>query len=227
MDLDKLEKLANLVLKDLHTASYPSYPILKYPNLEAKFRNLLQVSYSVFPEHKELFTTSANRIYEGANLLSVDGAIYVVNHILQILDIEKSCSSKAEKMKIFESAEEKMKQADLSFQKEDFASTFHCLNTAFELILKDKIGIPTTITKINTSNIVEILVKHKVEPYLYFQEVKKRVIEIDNKIKHQGYSPSKIDAINGIKAMEDLISKLRKKEIELTDEVRNKICEGL
>jgi hypothetical protein len=39
--------------------------------------------------------------------------------------------------------------------------------------------------------------------------------------------PSKIDAINGIKAMEDLISKNRAKELALTEDVRNKICEGL
>lgn len=95
------------------------------------------------------------------------------------------------------------------------------------MILKDKVGIPTTITKINTSSIVEFFAKYKVEPYLYLKEVKKRVVEIDNKIKHQGYSPSKIDAINGIKSMEELISKLRNKEIELTEEVRNKIHKGL
>jgi len=135
--------------------------------------------------------------------------------------------NKTKELKIFESAEEKMKQAGLAFEKADFSSVFHCLNTSFELVLKDKIGIPTTITGINTSNIVEVLVKHKVESYLYFQEVKKRVTEIDNKIKHQGYSPSKIDAINGIKAMEDLISRLRDKELKLTEEIKNKICEGL
>jgi hypothetical protein len=130
-------------------------------------------------------------------------------------------------MKIFESADEKMKQAGLSFSKEDYSSTFHNLNTAFELIIKDKVGIPTTITKINTANIVEVLIKYKIEPHLYLNEVRKRVIDIDNKTKHQGYLPSKIDAINGIRAMEDLISKLRNKELVLSDEVRNKICEEL
>jgi hypothetical protein len=134
---------------------------------------------------------------------------------------------KVKDLKIFEGAEEKMKQAGLCFENGDFPSTFHSLNTAFELILKDKIGIPTTITSINTSNVVEVIVKYKVEPYLYLNEVRKRVLDIDNKIKHQGYAPSKIDAINGIKAMEDLIARLRNKEIELTEEVRNKICEGL
>ena len=130
-------------------------------------------------------------------------------------------------MKIFESAEEKIKQASLSFRNNEYTSTFHNLNTALELVLKDKIGIPTTITKINTSRIIDILFKHKVKPYLYLVEARKHVLLIDNKIKDQGYSPSKIDSINGIKAMEELISKLRGKEIKLTEEIRNKIYQGL
>jgi len=84
-----------------------------------------------------------------------------------------------------------------------------------------KVGIPTTITKINTPKIIDVLVKHKVEPYLYLAEAKKRIVMIDNKIKHQGYLPSKIDCIHGIKAMEEVISKFRTKEI------KNKIYEGL
>jgi hypothetical protein len=106
-------------------------------------------------------------------------------------------------------------------------STFHNLNTALELVLKDKLGIPATITGINTSNIMDVLTKYKVEPYLYLEEVRKHVLVIDNKIKHQGYCPSKIDCINGIKAMEELIAKLRNTDIELTEEIKNKIYEGL
>jgi hypothetical protein len=62
---------------------------------------------------------------------------------------------------------------------------------------------------------------------LYLDEVRKRVIDIDNKVKHQGYCPSKIESINGIKAMEELIAKLRNMDMKLTDEIKNKIYEGL
>lgn len=161
------------------------------------------------------------------NISNIYDAEFSIRHLLVIIKIERKSNSLINEMKVFESADEKMKQAGLSFQKEDYCLTFHNLNTAFELIIKDKVGIPTTIPQIKTANIIELLVKYKVEPHLYLSEVRKRVIDIDNKIKHQAYSPSKIDAINGIKAMEDLISKLRNKELVLTDEVRNKICEGL
>lgn len=130
-------------------------------------------------------------------------------------------------MKIFESGEEKLKQAGLTFKSEDYVSTFNNLNSAFELIIKDKIGIPTTIPNVNTANIIEVLVKHEIETYLYLNEDRKRVIDIDNKVKHQGYSPSKIEAINGITAMENLVSHLRKLDLNIPDDARSKICEGL
>jgi HEPN domain-containing protein len=130
-------------------------------------------------------------------------------------------------VKIFDNADEKMKQAKTCFQNEDYPSALHSLNTSLELVLKDKLGIPSTKPNINTSNIIDILAKYKIEPYLYLNEARKYVLNIDNKIKHTGYSPSKIDCINGIKAMEELIGKLRSINLELSEEIRNKIFEGL
>lgn len=130
-------------------------------------------------------------------------------------------------MKIFESGEEKIKQAGVSFRNGDYSSVFNSLNTALELVLKDKCGIPTTITEINTSNVIDLLVKYKVKPYSHFVEARKRLTEIANRVKHQGYVPSKKEAILGIKAMEELISRLRDKEIKLTEEIKNKIYQGL
>ena len=222
MDLEKLDKIAKLVLKDL--SPYTASADMKYrPALMAEIKNLMKVSSKILQEHQDFFYN----VYKSVHSFDVGDARTAINHFLKILEIEKAGEAKIKEMKIFESADEKMKQAALSFRKEDYTSTFHNLNTALELVLKDKIGIPTTITRINTSKIIEILVKHKVEPFLFLSEVKKRVALIDNKIKHQGYSPSKIDSINGVKAIEELISKLRDKEIKLTDEIKNKIYEGL
>jgi hypothetical protein len=217
MDLEKLEKLAKLVLKDLPESAQFQYN----PHFAAMFRNLMTVAVETLPEYTALFNIAQHSVHDCYEARSV------IYHLLEILKIEEESSSLIKQMKIFQSAEEKMKQVGLSFQKEDYVSIFNDLNTAFELIIKDKVGIPTTITKINTSSIIEVLVKYKVEPHLYLNEVRKRVIDIDNKVKHQGYLPTKIDAMNGIKAMEDLISKLRNKDLVLSDEIRNKICEGL
>ena len=146
---------------------------------------------------------------------------------LELIEIEKSTQRKIDDEKIFEGALEKMKQAGISFRNDDYNSTLQNLNTTLELLLKDRLGIPTTITNINTSNIIDILVKYKIEPYLYLDEARRRVTLIDNKIKHQGYVCSKIESINALKAMEELISKLRDNEIKLDEEVNKKIYQSL
>ena len=221
MDLEKLEKLAKLILRDLSRETYSS---MEYcPTIEAEIKNLMNASSEVLPEHQDFFAN----IYKSVHHISVSDTTHAIRHFLKILEIEKSSETKIKEMKVFESANEKMKQAGLSFRREDYTSTFHNLNTALELVLKDKIGIPTTITGINTSTIIDIWVKHKVDCYLYLAEVKKRVLIIDNKIKHQAYSSTKLECLNAIKAMEELISCLRDKEIKLTEEIRNKIYQGL
>jgi HEPN domain-containing protein len=221
MDLQKLEKLAKLVLAELPNGLGSAFTY--NPDHATKFMNLMVVAQESLPEYKELF----NGAYERSRLFDSRQARSIVKHLLEILELEKTSEMKIEQMKIFESAEEKLKQVNISFRKDDYMSTFHNLNTALELVLKDKLGIPATITGINTSNIMDVLTKYKVEPYLYLEEVRKHVLVIDNKIKHQGYCPSKIDCINGIKAMEELIAKLRNTDIELTEEIKNKIYEGL
>lgn len=222
MDLEKLEKMAKLVMKDIPSSTDPN-ALMRYPSVQAEIRNLMVAASEVLPNHKEFF----DDIYKHVESFDAFDARLTVNHLLAILDMEKTSEKNIKDLKIFESAEEKLKQAGFCFRKDDYPSTFHNLNTTLEMVLKDKVGIPSTITGVNTSNIIDVLVKYKVEPYLYLEEARKHVLVIDNKIKHNAYSPSKIDCINGIKAMEELIAKLRNVDMKLTEEIKNKIYEGL
>jgi len=230
MDLEKLETMIRSILSDISDVSQDRKLVFNMARM-AKVRNVINLSHKSLPEHEDFFVTihkeiglDSERAYPK---FTIEDTRSVLKHILEIIEIEKTSEAKIKEMKIFESAEEKLKQAGLSFRKEDYPSVFHNLNTVLELILKDKVGIPITITGINTSNIIDLLIKDKTESHLYLSEVRKRVLMIDNKIKHQAYVPSKIDCINGIKAMEELISKLRGKEIKLTEETKKKIFQGL
>jgi len=242
MDLENFEKMVKVVLRDLLTEDEEREPksdmygnlyggrtkeLRFIPQMEARVRNLMNVAIKTLPEHQHLFTITCDKINARVSRLEIGDAISVLKHLLEIIGIEKSSEVKIESMRIFESAEEKMKQVNLAFRKEDYNSCFSNLNTTLELILKDKLRIPLTITKVNTSKIVDILVKHKIEPFLFLKEARKHITDIANKIKHQGYSPSKSDCIFAIKAMEELISRLRDMNIELSEEIRNKIHEGL
>lgn len=222
MDLEKLEKMAREVLDELSSHN-KRYQLSLFRVTFAKVENLMAIAYETFPEHSVFF----RRVSIGLSSCFIFSAIKAVEYLLEILETEKASRAKIKELKVFESADEKVKQASLSFRKEDYTSAFHNLNTALELVLKDKVKIPTTITGVNTSTIIDVLVKHKVKCYLYLTEAKKRVLIIDNKIKHIAYSPTKLECLNAIKAMEELISCLRDKKIKLTEEIRNKIYQGL
>jgi hypothetical protein len=150
MDLEKLEKLAKLVLAEM-PSSVHSFNF--YPHLEMRFKNLMAIASEALPEHQIFFNLALKRVGDS------DDAKSAIRHLLEIMKLENESNLLVKEMKIFQSAEEKMKEVGFSFQKEDYVSTFNNLNTALELIMKDKIGIPTTIAKVNTANIIEVLVK--------------------------------------------------------------------
>jgi len=238
MDLEKLEKMVKLVLKDLEDEEEERQPTtpyasgrtkeLKYiPQLEARVKNLMNLSIQTLPDHQDLFTITHKKINQRNYALRISDAISVLEHILEIIEIEKNSEAKIQSMKIFEGVDEKMKQVNLSFRNKDYNSCFNNLNTALELVLKEKLRIPLTITKVNTAKIVDILIKHKISPYLYLSETKKHITDITNKIKHSAYVPSKSDCIFAIKAMEELAVQLKNTRIELSEEIRKKIYEGL
>jgi hypothetical protein len=87
MNLDKLEKLALLVLAELPKTTTS----LKYlPGNYAKFNNLMAVSNETLPEYSELFNSSSQ------NSPDMNGykAISVVEHLLKIIKLEKETNSK-------------------------------------------------------------------------------------------------------------------------------------
>jgi len=71
------------------------------------------------------------------------------------------------------------------------------------------------------------MITEKIGPYLHLAETKKHLCQIDNKIKHQGYSPNKVDCINALKALEDLENMLKKEELKLDDRIKQKIYSGI
>lgn len=227
MDLEKFLKIADSIKEDLKKVRRKGHiSVYDNPVLYAKIENLVALSQKVLSQHKTFMNASWERL-EDFEEMPIREITSMVDYIIEIAELEKVTESKTEQMKIFESANEKIKQAVSSFKKEDYTSAINNLNTALELVLKDKLEIPTTITKINTARIIDICIKNKIGPYVYFSEAKKHICSIDNKIKHQGYSPSKIDCINAIKSTEELVSKLRERKIKLNEDSRNKIYAGI
>ena len=221
MNIEEFEKLLKLAKKHIEDSG-----IFLSSTSEAYLDNIIEMSFEFLPEEKT-FLDRIKKDMRPGSLVSSSFAKQIVDSLIEFVEIEKSVQKDVLEAKIFESAEDKLKQAGISFRKEDHPSVINNLNTALELLLKDKLGIPITISKINIVRIIDILVKNKIGPYVYFSEAKKHIVLVDNKVKHQAYIPTKIECINAIKIMEDLISKLRDVDIELDEDVRKKISKEL
>jgi hypothetical protein len=152
--------------------------------------------------------------------------INILNHLIDIINIENTITSDNDK-RLFDNSLDRYKKASLYFEENNNTSCFNNLNSALELLLKEKIGIPSTITSLPTSNIIDKLIKHKIEPYIHLQEARKRVLQLDNKVKHQGYKPNKIEMINGMKIMEELLDYFNNNNLIIPENVRNEIYEML
>lgn len=156
--------------------------------------------------------------------LETEYIIGVLNYILKLLSI--NFPDLIEK-KILEDAQDKLKEAGISFENDDFSSVISKLNTGIELALKEELDIPMTISKINTRKILDICIAHNIGPKVYLPELIKHVIDVDNKIKHQGYNATKKDAINAISAFEGFIKKIKKYPFNVNSEIRDNIFSGL
>lgn len=219
MDIEKFEKYVGTFRGELSISN--NYRV-NDPLLVAKFEQIMDIVNERLPNYKVFFKTFWERAVDYRYGITTENALKLCDNILELINEEKKSKEKIEEGKIFESAKDKLNAAVISFKREDWSSTMNNLNTSIELALKDKLDIPTTIPNIQTNKIIEILVKHKLGPVEYLKEVQKHVF-LDNKTKHQGYSPPKIDCVNAIKAITDLFARLDKTDIKLTEEIKKKI----
>jgi hypothetical protein len=222
MRKSELEYLANSVKKDLTGMDYGA-TLNQRPTKYSKFINLLSIAAKELPENKVFIET----LLDTCGSLTEYGAKEACDYILELLKLETSSKEKIDEGKIFQGAEDKLKEAGVSFGKDDWPSVINNLNTCIELALKDKLDIPTTITKINTNKIIDICMADGVGPVEHLKEIRKHVLETDNNVKHRGYIPSKKDCIFAIKATQDFIEQAKKRPFEVTVETKEKIYSGL
>ncbi|MDD2666053.1 MAG: hypothetical protein PHD13_00875 [Methanocellales archaeon] len=226
MDNKKLKILIEDCLEEIGKISYVGL-IASKESLVSKYLDILINAKKLLPDHavylERLISNHQHNLKIG--LFYQNEVENSLNHILKLLSI--NFPEIVETKKILENAEDKLKEAGISFENEDFSSVISKLNTGVELALKDELDIPMTIRKINTRKILDICVAHGIGPKEYLQELIKHVVEVDNKIKHQGYNPNKTEAINAISAFEGFIKSAKKYPFEVTNEIRDKIFSGI
>lgn len=195
--------------------------------LAARMKGIIDQATVALPEHKTFFENVRRDTIWTGTTWSVDEAISILEYIMKLESLQRKINEMRQKGTIFATAEEKLREAGLSFSRGDYAAVINNLNTALELALKDKLGIPSTISTIRTGRIIDLLVTNQVGPYHYLAEARKHVLQLDNKVKHQGYLPSKIECISALKSMDDLVSKLKPRQKKLPKELQDTVFEKL
>ncbi|MEK6840931.1 MAG: hypothetical protein AABX79_03180 [Nanoarchaeota archaeon] len=190
-----------------------------------QYKNLFSLIEGFLSEHREFIRKAYSSTSTKGEMLSS------LNYLEIILEMrvdelsEEEAKKNAEVVKFLDSANDKLKQAGVSFENQDYSGVSNNLNTAVELALKDALDIPSTIKGINTSKIIDVLISYKKGPVEYLKEVKNHVL-MDNLVKHQGVSPVESRAVTAISSVENLFKKL-KEQIVIDDEIKDKIWSGV
>ena len=226
MSLEKLRMLLvdarNDIVNYLSYKGYPRSDYLRYkPVIESKFVTLLDLTRKLVPDTAMFLEMLMLKVKH--NSLTFQDSLDALNHIFTLVEYESKIIMQLNKGNIFAGVNEKIEEATLYFKKEDYKGTINNLNTALELLLKEKFNIPSTLKGINTAKIIAIAIRYKKGHIKHMEEAKKNVSEIDNKSKHLGYVPTKVDCINALKIMEELNKNLKEVKIELTEEILDKI----
>lgn len=173
------------------------------------------------PNASGFVTASMRQLQEST--YDIQRASNTIHFIVEILRMEQDAQTKVAEFEVFESAEVKIHEAARVYAADNPKAVLDNLNSALELILKSKLGIPSTIRRIDTGKIIDVCISDRIGPSEHLKEAKRLVLDVDNKVKHQGYVPNKIDCINALKIMEELSAELNKLEIKLEEDVKNKI----
>lgn len=224
MNSTTLLTMINDFMKKTNSCREPDFSRAE-PVLQTQFLHILIMTKRTFPD-LEPFVTSFSIVIHN-KITHVKDVRQVCRYIKDTVRKERNAAVQIAKMKIFLGAKEKLEEAANAFRIGDNPGTFNHLNTCLELILKSKFRIPTTIKGINTASIIEVAVSQKIGPIKFLEEAKKRISELDNQVKHKGYNPSKVECINALRCMEELIKELESDRTILTDSFLEKVYAGI
>jgi len=188
---------------------------------QARFLDFIYLARTILPEHNAYLELFEERV-RGRYFYLIDAKKYL-DYLHQLISITEKSLVVSSTKKLFSNADDKLAEAVLSFDNNDFTGCFNNLTTACELFLKERFDIPTTITSIGISKVITAIKNEQILSR-YLTEVSQKVL-IRNKGDHIGFNPSKVDAIEAIKAVENLFSKF--KEATISEEVKLRILKQI
>ena len=190
------------------------------------FNELIKEALTAIPDKSQKLIELKKKIMErnhgpfGSDLLD---ACMVIEGFLKIKDKAKTSEGRS-----FLKPDDLIKNAGIALRNGQDSYVIHLCDTAIETFLKDSFDVPSTIVGAGNVKFLSecIILDIPKGLNLYLKEVKNKVSQIDNQIKHKAYAPSRLDAINALKSIEELFA--RKSWFKnLTSEEKRKVQIGV
>jgi hypothetical protein len=190
----------------------------------AKIADLVEIASKALPEHDGFFKRFKKQFlmnfpYDVIQPSIVEG---FCDYVIELIDAERMAGQKEKEGKLFLSADDKIVQAGKAFRREDRTGVFNELNTAVELMLKKKLGIPITIKKINNAKILDVLIAEGIGPGDFLKAVRKCLC-LTGDVKHRAFNPTEQQCVLALASVEELRRELEKAPIGLPEKVKEKI----
>lgn len=201
------------------------------PVICTEFANVLANANTLFPDYAVYLIGAWRKWNENTSdedslkMSDMESAISILEYVKSF--VEERSKEEAHRMSsILASSKERLESAIRHLDNGNFDSSMDGFNSYLEWVLKEYLRIPMTLGNAKVSTILDVL-KFNVGSPLYdtLDEVQKKVLQVDNKTKHEKYRPTKQDCIDAGASIDGL-----SKEIErgmITDDLKVKVYEAL
>jgi len=219
MEKEKIDQ----ILDDLNSVKKGE---VYYDNNKVKrqFSELLRLSMKLMPEKKDKISELRNKVMNRPHGPFGSDILTTSKLLKGFLDKTPKESVK----KQFLNSQDLLKQAGEALRQGHETFSLNLCDTAIESFLKEMFDIPSTIVGAGPVKFLSecMILDIPKGMDLYLKEVKNKVCQMNNQIKHKAYVPSRLDSINALKATEELF--IRKNRFRtLTIEEKRKVQVGV
>ncbi|MFH1591946.1 MAG: hypothetical protein ABIB47_01115 [Candidatus Woesearchaeota archaeon] len=219
MENERIEQL----LQDLKTVKKGDV-YYDNPKIKKQFSDLIGLSIKLMPENKEKLLELKEKVMNRPHGPFGSDVISSCKLLKGFLDK----NIKNETKKQFLNSQDLLNQAGIALRQGHEAYSINLCDSAIESFLKEMFDVPSTIVGAGSvkflSECMILNIPSGLE--LYLKEVKNKVCQMNNQIKHKGYVPTRLDAINALKSTEEVL--IRKNRFRtLTQAEKRKVQQGI
>lgn len=221
-EIDKIEELIKTLKKGVKEGDvyYASNAVKR------QFSQLIQFSLVIFLDNTQKILDFRRKVMDRHHGPYGSDIIYACNFIKALLD--KKLEKDLKNTKTFLSAGDLIKKAGVALKQNQDSYCVHLCDSAVETFFKEVFDIPSTLIGAGTVKFLSecMILDIPKGMDLYLKEIKNKVSQMNNQIKHKAYVPSRLDAINALKVTEEFYSR-KNRFNDLTNEEKKKIQIGV